>query len=383
VTALRVELIGRPEPQVTGLSRYTAGLRGGLETAGLDVHLTHPTRPPFPLTMVRTLKRRGVDLDAFFASYPLRTRQHTADLYHLTDQTLATLLLFQRYPGPVVVTVMDIIPYLVEQVPALNTFRHAVDRWFYRVALAGLGRADALIAISEYTKRTLVEVLGLPEDRIEVVYPAIDHRRFRPVDVGEAFRRAYRLDPDDRHVLFVGSDDPRKNLHLAVRALATVRERIPNVRLLKVGASRFADEHQRIVKLIEELRLEEHVRLLDFVPDDDLPRLYSIADLCVLPSLYEGFGLPVAEAMACGTPVICARAGPLPEVAGGAAVHVSPHDPEALAAAVIALLGNPSWRRRLSEEGQVRAARFTLDRQASETQGLYRRVLANRQSKRG
>jgi glycosyltransferase involved in cell wall biosynthesis len=371
----RVQLIGRLDTRITGLARYTNGLRAGLEQAGMEVRLTFPMRPPLPTPLDRRIKSIGVDIGSFFASYPLRASLERADVYHLTDQMLATLLLFQRFPGPVVVTVMDIIPYLVQHAQELSTFRHQVDAQFYRLALAGLRRADALVVISQYTKATLVEVLGLPEERIHVIYPAIDHGRFRPVNVTDEFRERYGLARDVPYVLYVGSEDPRKNLSTLVRAIASVREDLPAVTLLKVGRAQFSKERKRLLQLIDSLGLEDNVRFMESVPDVDLPSFYNLAGVCVMPSLYEGFGLPMAEAMACGTPVIYARSGPLPEVAGPAGVQVHARDYEAFAQAITRLLADGAARATLADAGRRQAATFTWARTATETRALYARLL--------
>jgi glycosyltransferase involved in cell wall biosynthesis len=271
----------------------------------------------------------------------------------------------------VVVTVLDIIPYLVQDDPELDTFRHPAERLFYRLALAGLRQADALIAISEYTKQTLVEVLGLPAERIHVIYPAVDHEKFRSMPVPYAFYAKYGLDKEWRYILFVGSEDPRKNLGTAMRAFALVKQQVPGVKFLKIGVPQFARERHRLLTLIAELDLQQDILLLNCVPDEDLPLFYSMADMCVMPSLYEGFGLPMAEAMACGTPVVCARVGPLPEVVGDGGVQVHPYDLHAFADAIFTLLTSEDERFRLQRAGQERVRQFTWERAACETERLY------------
>jgi glycosyltransferase involved in cell wall biosynthesis len=368
---MRVQLITKRELEITGISRYTKDLYNGLQAAGLDASLTFPAEAPIPTPMYRGLKRTGLDVRAFFANYPLRVKLESVDLYHLTGQMLATLLLFQRFSRPVVVSVLDIIPYLVHQDPELNTFRHPVDYMFYRLALAGLRRADALIAISEYTKRTLVDALHLPEKRIHVVYPTIDHEKFRPMLVSDAFLSKYGLNSEQHYVLFVGSEAPRKNLSTLIRAFALVKQQIPGVKLLKVGSSQFSQERRKLEALIAKLDLQRDVQFFEFVLDEDLPAFYNAADVVVMPSLYEGFGLPIVEAMACGTPVVCARAGSLPEVVGDGGVQVYPRDVNALAEALSALLNSPEERLRLGQVGRERASKFTSQQAACETHQIY------------
>jgi len=371
---MRVQLIAKAGPSMTGTSRYTTDLYRALQTTGVDVQLTFPTSAPIPRPVRRGLKRLGLDTEAFFASYPLRARLDRVDIYHLTTQTLATLLLFHRFPRPVVVTVLDIIPYLVRHDPELNTFRHPVDYLFYRLALVGLRRADALIAISEYTKRTLVEALGLSPEHIHIVYPAVDHERFRPMEVPDAFRARYGLDKERRYILYVGSDDPRKNLKTLIRAFALVKQQVGEVKLLKVGAPHFMRERQRLLALIAELGLEQDVLFFDEVPDEDLPLFYNVADVFVMPSLYEGFGLPVLEAMACGVLVIVASMASLPEVVGDAGIVVNPIDVEELSGQICRVLLNGDIYKDLSRAGREHAQMFRLSCQAEATESVYTKI---------
>jgi len=359
---------------MTGTSRYATELYRGLQAAGVDVRLSYPARAPIPGPVQGGLKRLGLDAQAFFASYPLRAQLDKVDVYHVTTQTMATLLFFQRFPRPVVVTVLDIIPYLVRHDKNLNTSRHIVEYLFYRLALAGLKRADALIAISEYTKRTLVEALRLPVEKIHVVYPAVDHERFCPLEVPSWFWTKYRLDREARYVLYVGSDDPRKNLRTLVRAFALVKERYGDVKLLQVGAAHFVRERRSLLALIAQLGLQEHVLFFDSVPDEDLPLFYNVAQVFVMPSLYEGFGLPALEAMACGTAVVCSNAASLPEIVGDAATLVPPDDAHVFAEAISLVLSDIALRAEKVTSGLRRAAEFTWERTAQAAIEVYRQV---------
>jgi glycosyltransferase involved in cell wall biosynthesis len=375
---MRVQLIAKPGPGMTGTSRYTTELHRALQGAGADVYLAFPARAPVPKPVQSGLKHLGLDLQTFFASYPLRVPPAAAGVYHVTAQTLATLLLFQRFPGPVMVTVLDIIPYLVRHSKDLNTSKHVFDRFFYQLALAGLLRADALIAISDYTKRTLVEALRLPAERIHVVPLAVNHECFRPAAVPDAFRARYGLGQGYQYLLYVGSDDPRKNFRTLIRAFAQLHKDHPDIRLLKVGAETIASERRKTASLIGDLSLQERVMFFDAVPDEVLPLFYNAAEIFVLPSLYEGFGLPVLEAMACGTPVVCSNAASLPEVVGDAALLADPRSVEGFAEAIAALMGDEALRQSQRHKGLARAAQFTWRRVAEETARVYSTTLEER-----
>jgi glycosyltransferase involved in cell wall biosynthesis len=253
---------------------------------------------------------------------------------HLTSQTLGTLLLSQRLPRPVVVTVHDILPYLLRDDPALSVYRHRVDRLMDDLAMRGLRRADRLIADSHYTKLTVVEALGVPPERIDVVHLGVDTARFRPQPVPESFRLRYDLPEGGAYVLAVGSEDPRKDLPTLLRAIALLRRDAVEATLLKVGKPAFTEQRACNLRLCSELGIEDAVRWFDGVPEDDLSLFYNATSVLAFPSRYEGFGFPVLEALACGTPVVAARASSVPELVGTAARLVAPGDPGALAEAL-------------------------------------------------
>src|SRR5215208_1776010 len=275
---------------------------------------------------------------------------------------------------PYVVTVHDLIRYfdLKGRGPLIHR-PNLRDRLYLGLDYAGIRRATALIAVSHTTKRDLVRHLGIPPARVAVVYEGLDHGRFRPVD-----RRLV----DAPYVLFVGSEHPRKNLATLLRAFRLLKDepRFRELRLVKVGAAggREAPFRRRTLAAVAALGLERDVLFTGRVPDADLPAYYSGAACLVLPSLYEGFGFPPLEAMACGCPVIVSSAGALPEVAGDAALVVHPRDPRALARAMATLLTDENARRDLVERGLRRARRFTWERTAERTLAVYRVVEGRR-----
>jgi glycosyltransferase involved in cell wall biosynthesis len=315
----------------------------------------------------------GLDAAAFFSSYPLSVRVDRGSICHLASQTLATLLLFQQLPCTVV-TVHDIIPYLVRGDKALSTYRNAAERAFDRIAVRALRRASALIAISDFTRSCLTDALGIAPERIHVVYRAVDREAFRPRRVPAAFWQRYRLEEDQPYVLYVGSEDPRKNVATLLRAVAILRQHFPAARLIKAGSAHFLAQRERLLKLVDELGLRGTVRFLDHVPDEDLPLLYNAADVFVLPSLYEGFGLPALEAMSCGTPVIAANRASLPEVVGAGGALVDPQDAQQMANRIEELVTQPERRAVASQAALEQAARFSLQRQAEETVAVYTEV---------
>ncbi|NTV62679.1 MAG: glycosyltransferase family 4 protein [Oscillochloris sp.] len=372
---MRIALIAKPGHSSTGVGRYAAMLHAGLKRLGILVTRLAPSLPPLPVAVYDGLRHFGIDLRTFLLNYAVWASYPPADVYHLTSQNLAGVLLFRRPPGRVVVTVHDIIPHMLRDDPRLSPLRGRADRLFNQLAMAGLQRADQLIADSEYTRRCLVAHLGLPASRIDVSYLGVDHTHFRP-GVGDpaVLRARYGLADGRRYLIYVGSEDPRKNLPTLLRALAQAQVAHPDLALIKVGRAHFLSERQHVCDLTHNLGLAGSVHFLDDVPEVDLPGLYGLAVACVMPSLYEGFGFPVLEAMACGTPTICADAASLPELAGdvGLLVPLSGDQAANFAAAIRHLLDRPRLCAQLADRGMTHAAAFRWDRCAVDAWATYR-----------
>lgn len=234
-------------------------------------------------------------------------------------------------------------------------------------------RADALIAVSESTRRDLIERMGAPADRIVVTPEAADpaFTRVKDPERLDAVRRRYDL--PERFVLFLGAKEPRKNLPRLIEAFAALPPALRReFQLVVAGAQGWLNDsvHEQVHKL----RLGPSVRFPGYVDQDDVAALYSLATVFAYPSLVEGFGLPVLEAMACGTPVLTSSVSSLPEVAGDAALLVPPTDVDAIAEGLARLLQDSALRADLAERGGRRAARFSWERCARETLAVYTAV---------
>jgi glycosyltransferase involved in cell wall biosynthesis len=233
-------------------------------------------------------------------------------------------------------------------------------------------RARRVIAVSESTKRDLVKWYGLPAAKIDVVYNGVD-TSFQPVptDQVNAFRSREGL--PERFILFVGTLEPRKNVARLIEAYA----RLPKGRppLVLVGSKGWL--YDEIFARVEALSLQGDVRFAGYVPVEALPYWYNAAELFAYPSLYEGFGLPALEAMACGTPVVTSTASSLPEVVGDAARLVDPGDVDALASAMEQVLADRDLRAQMREAGLAQSRHFSWETAARRTVESYRRALAS------
>jgi len=279
--------------------------------------------------------------------------------------------LFPRVPT--VVTIHDLIPLL------LPAYRGSVLVQAYtRLVAAGVRRASAIITDSQASKRDIVRHLGIPAERVHAIYLAAD-ARFRPPRPAEieAVRRKYGL--PERYVLYLGGFDVRKNVPTLLRAFARLSEsRIFDLRspLCLVIAGRLPRHDTPFTPdprhLTCELGITDRVAFPGWIDEMDKPGLYGGAVLFIYPSKYEGFGLPPLEAMACGTPVIVSNAASLPEVVGEAGLTVPPHDADALADAMAALLTDDERRHVMREAGLEQAHRFSWERTAVETEKVLR-----------
>ncbi|HLG50049.1 MAG TPA: glycosyltransferase family 1 protein [Chloroflexota bacterium] len=287
-----------------------------------------------------------------------------ADVYHFPDFTLPPL---RR--GAAVVTVHDLSFLLVPECAEASLRAH-----LEKVVPVSVREADFVCADSENTRNELTTLLDVPPERTEVVYGGVDCR-FRPIDdpaILETTRTKYGL--LFPFILFVGTIEPRKNLSRLLRAYVQLRER-HHLRHRLVIAGGLGWLYEDILREIDQLVAEQEVVFLGRVPDDDLPALYSLCDLFVFPSLYEGFGLPPLEAMACGRAVVCSNTSSLPEVVGDAGVLVSPYDVDGLAEAVAELLEDPARRAALGQRGIERARQFSWHEAARRTLAIYHRLV--------
>jgi glycosyltransferase involved in cell wall biosynthesis len=348
-------------PRIVGHHRYTAFLseRRFSPEPPLAVNLS---RLPTVRAPVRIFWEQAVQ--------PWALRQAGVDLLHAMAFVSPLI-----QPCPSVVTVYD-LSFL--RFP--ESFR-PLQRLYLRLFTGhSVRRARRVIAISHSTRRDVVRFLGKPADRVDVIYCGVDDR-FRPAEPAAvaAFRRQKGLPA--RFLLFLGTLEPRKNLMALLQAYAQLAaaQGDPPPPLVIAGGQGW--HYQEIFAAVERLNLAGRVIFPGYVPEGEKPLWYNAAELFVYPSLFEGFGLPPLEAMACGTPVVVSDASSLPEVVGDAGVRVPPTDRDALADAMAALLGSPLARAERRAKGLEQAARFSWQEAAHQTARVYERAL-NAESER-
>ncbi|MBK8028080.1 MAG: glycosyltransferase family 4 protein [Chloroflexi bacterium] len=231
-------------------------------------------------------------------------------------------------------------------------------------------RADHVLADSQATKDDLIALYQTPAEKITVLLSGVD-ARFQRTEM-PSIRAKYQI-PERPYILSVGTVQPRKNYARLIKALAALRASGHDVGLVIVGGKGWLEDP--IYETIRSTGMTDYVRMTGFADDADLPALYSQALITALPSLYEGFGIPVLESMACGTPVLTSNVSSLPEVAGDTGIMVNPSDQDAITGALERLITDAALRAELSRRGLERAKTFTWDAAAQQLASVYRSML--------
>jgi len=350
---------------VGGIARYTVQLTRAMSGIGTDHKLVAlrsrrpkvkpPAIPSDEAIALQTPPHHRLER----LSLPVELRNARLDILHSPD------FIAPRGPWRNVVTVHD-LAYL--RMPWLLTRE---SRHYYNGIRRAVAWADAIIAVSESTARDLRELLDVPTSKLHVIYEAAD-QELAPMPKAEAARVVEeRYGVSDSFVLFVGTIEPRKNLPSLVQAVSLLRREMP-VKLVVAGRRGWLSEP--VFEAVRRQALEDGVVFLGEVTPAELRPLYCAAEVLTLPSLYEGFGLPPLEAMACGTPVVVSHAAALAEVVGDAGLIVRPDDPNDIANGLAWVIGNMAFRSTLIERGLARAATFSWERAARETLAVYERA---------
>jgi alpha-1,3-rhamnosyl/mannosyltransferase len=233
--------------------------------------------------------------------------------------------------------------------------------------------ADRIIADSEYTKADILRFYSISEETVDVVHLGVEEQR-RPKEPSETKAVLDRYGIRSPYLLHVGRVEKKKNLSRSLEAFARIKKSLANpIQIVLAGTAGPGGEE--VFQAIERFGLKGDVQLVGYARQEDLPHLYAGATLFLFPSLYEGFGMPILEAMASGTPVLTSNVTSLPEVAGDAAVQVDPYDVESIATGMLRLLETPSLREQYIQKGFERIKEFTWEKTARETLAVYRKTL--------
>lgn len=352
----------------TGIGFYTENLLLSLADGfcrNLDVisHRELVTSRPLPRDLRTWVRGRGCPRTLWMQLVaPTMMKRLVPSVAHFTNSVTPIWKV-----APYVITIHDMTLRLY---PRMHPLRRVLLRPLAELAAR---RADAVITVSESSRVDTERLLGIPREKIRVIHngAAPGFRRLEAGNSFEEIRRRYGL--AERFVLTVGTIEPRKNLKRLIEAFLRLREK-GRLEHQLVCVGRLGWHFREILRFIEDRRLGEQVVLTGYVPSADLPALYNLCEFFVYPSLYEGFGLPVVEAMACGAPVVVANCPALVEVAGDAAELVDPHSIDSIEEALRRLMHCKDLRCELSQRSLEQARRFSWKKAAVETMALYQQL---------
>lgn len=367
----------------TGTGRYLRQLLSGLPALAdkLDITLVAPQAKlsalapgdlPSQVRLHGTGGGTGRAAKVLFEQwgFPRACRQLQADLAHVPHWAPPL-----SSPVPVVVTIHDIIPVLVPDARASR-----LTQFYTSLVTVAARGANWIITDSEASRQDIIEFLNVDPARVSTVYLAADERFNTDARLTDEIRAKYGL--PERYILYLGGFQKRKNVHQLVGAwtwaAGSIGDEIPLVIAGKLPDNPDGKMFYDLPKLAKELKVDGSVRFIGQVDDDDLPALYAGADVFAYPSIYEGFGLPVLEAMACGTPVLTTDKSSLGEVAGDACYLIpDPGDTRLMGAGLIATAINENLHDELRRKGLLQAARFSWRKTVTETLVVYDKVLSS------
>ena len=341
---------GLKTDEIFGMSKYQKEIHNRLENVKLN-------RIEYP----EISKVIGVNRIVEYFAYPFIVKKKVVEnnIKHVTRQDLAFLLNLVDLKKTIV-TCFDIIP-----IAYYNT-RNPV----WKLNAKGLRSAEKIITISEFSKEDISKYIKYPKEKIEIIPPAVDHNLYYQNRNKIALKK-YGVREDEKVILYVGAEEPRKNVQFLINAFSKLKKKIPKVKLLKVGMPNYIGVREKLLKQIESLNLQKDVIFTGYVSEKELAEIYNAADLFVFPSLYEGFGMPPLEAMACGTPVITSNTSSLPEVVGDAAITVDPYDINRFAEEMYEVLTNHGLKEEMIRKGLKRSKIFTWDSSAKKMLRVY------------
>ncbi len=359
------------------IARYQRELSRGLEALNGNRSIELTSVAPEPggfinrLSSAGPLGARTASYWSRFVIYPRQLPRIPGAIYHLMDQSLSYLV-DSLDPARTVITCHDLLHFpLQDRMQRISVWPWASNR-LYRFCVGKLPRCAAIIAVSDQNKNDAIRYLGCEPERIRVIYEGVSPAFLKPPDPAQvaSLQASLRL-TGEFILLHVGVCALYKNLEGVLQTLRELRRALRRpVTLLRVGPS-LAPAQRRLAR---QLGIAGAIREAGIHGDETLPALYQLADCLVFPSLYEGFGLPPIEAMACGLPVIASNRGSLPEILGDAALLVDPEDPVAIARAVQRVLEDAALRQTLRARGFKRSSQFRWEHCAEETLAVYRSV---------
>ncbi len=307
-----------------------------------------------------------------FWRHPLAVSRTKVDLFHIIDHTDGHIARWLTKLGkPIAITCHDLVQYVYPEILKDQSRLPALSMASWRYSVGGMKLADCIIAVSSNTKKDVISMLNTSSDKVTTIANGVD-AQFRVIKGDRIWERKHQHTASSEEIclLNVGSTHQRKNIFTILKVLETLMKKGLPVRLWKVGSD-FTAEQQAY---IGDRQLESQITCLGYPDRETLIELYNAADLLLAPSLYEGFGLTILEAMACGTPVVTSNVSSLPEVVDDAAISLAPLDVEGIVAAIGKLQQDSNYRQNLIDRGLKRVNKFTWQNTAQQTALVYEKL---------
>ena len=365
---MRIGFDARAVPLRGGIGTYSRNILQQFADAGVEtvVFCEDKAKNTIPLADSFTLVSADIDPSASNGRKAFRAlvREAKVDLLHVPSPFAPS-----PCPVPLVSTIHDIAPFLYPSALSAR-LRLRYKQQFRRT----VEEARRIITVSQITYSALGIYAGVDQTKARVIHNGVSERFVPETDCKALLAVRNRHSLPERYVFWVGDFRPEKNLAFLIQAWSKLRERQPDLPVLVLAGEKRGD-FRKIEDEVRKNRLQDGVLFSGFIPDDDLPAVYSGAQVFVFPSLYEGFGLPPLEAMACGTPCVVSNSSSLPEVTGSAALLFNPTSPEAFGDCMVKVLTQPELSESLRQAGLRQAAQFPWKRAAEETLRVYREAL--------
>ncbi|NMF62217.1 glycosyltransferase family 4 protein [Brasilonema octagenarum] len=364
-----------PEPS---MDVYADGIISGLRSVRPNWEIVDLKPQPVDRKSRSLLLRVWKYYERFWR-FPQQVQQQVADIFHIIDPSEAHITYWLKKKNKaVVVTCHDLVNFYSHDNLQGSVELPFLSRGMWIHAVKGMKYADHVVAVSSATAKDTTQIMDIEPARISVIPNAVE-AAFQPLpkEQAESLRQKYGISPETVCLLNVGSNHPRKNLSTILKVIETLQQRGLSIHLWKVGAD-FTDEQKIFIKT---QGLENHISYLGKPDKSTLIQIYNAADMLIAPSLHEGFGITLLEAMACGIPVITSKVSAMPEVVGDAGVLVDPNDYQAIADAVCHLHNHPDSYQELVNKGLARAKLFTWEKAGEQIAEIYEKVQACKEFK--
>ncbi|MBD2501918.1 glycosyltransferase family 4 protein [Anabaena azotica FACHB-119] len=370
---MRVVIVRRVPGSTHSLEVYADNLVAGLKAVRPDWNIIEVA--PQPWNSKDKLWMSGIGLRKYYECFwrhPHAVSQQNADIFHVIDQSDAHIAYWLHRVGkPVVVTCHDLVHFVYPDTLRGQSRFPALSMATWRYSVQGMTKANHVIAVSSHTAHDVAQMLNISPKKITVAPNGVEPiYRVLPQEKVKLLRQQYQASAATICLLNVGGTIPRKNILTVLKVLERLRTEGLSVCLWKTGGQ-FTSEHKAF---IHQHQLEPHIIHFGNPDKETLVGLYNAADILLAPSLYEGFGLTIVEAMACGTPVITANVSSLPEVCNGAAILVNPMDVEAMVESIHRIKQNPDYRQLLIKKGLLRAKFFNWEKTAAQIAEIYENI---------